>query len=321
MWFILLAGVAAGIALWAWNYRRMAPSAASAPAVAGAAIRYSDLGTIALPLPKSHDDIRALVERTYGSRAGKHQGEIGYITNRGGFVKGHEALVIARQARQLRAVPLRGDVLELEYLRLPDKRRRAAPECVAPQPTPAQTGRRYVPVAAWMSRTAPSGQLVTSEHLHREFLRIVRITVPCLLLAGLLSVQMGLEQFSSVVLGAVDESRTAAPLWTIAAAQCGMYALLGLGLAMIIHARGSELRSVAVAAFAMLVAVNLLWAVSFDAQQLVPSLVLTAAMVVLAPVTVVLFGSIRANAAILTIPTLGWTGLATYSTLASYFSL
>jgi benzodiazapine receptor len=178
-----------------------------------------------------------------------------------------------------------------------------------------------VAVPAWMSRAEPSGQLATSEHLHREFLSIARVTVPCLLLAGLLSVQMGLEQFTSVVLGTVDEGRSAAPLWTIAAAQCGMYALLGLGLAMVIHARGSELRSVAVAAFAMLVVVNLLWAVSFDAQKHLSSLILMAAMVVLAPVTVVLFGSIRANAAILTIPVLGWTGLATYSTLTAYFSL
>ena len=43
-----------------------------------------------------------------GSRSGKHRGEIGYVTSQGGFVKGQEALVIARQARQLRKVALKG---------------------------------------------------------------------------------------------------------------------------------------------------------------------------------------------------------------------
>ncbi len=312
--FIVVAASGAAFALWLWDVRG-SPLAGQLPvSVVGAAIRYCDLGVVALPLPKSHHDIREMVERMHGSRTGKHRGEIGYIVDRGGFVKAQEALVIARQARQLRKVPLKGDVLELDYLFSAGKD--------APAPAPARrqprAAPRYKGSALWMTRTAAAGQIVTSEHLHREFLRTALVTIPCLFLAGLISLQFGIDRFSGVLFQGFQDGGMPRLAWTLSVGQCALYALLGLGLASVIHARGAQLRGYAVAAFSALVVVNLLWAFSFSAGVDTYSTLLVAVMIVLAPLTVALFGLIRFKAALLTVPSLAWTGLATYATLQVY---
>ena len=318
---IVIAVGAAAFGLWIWDIRSYHFAAPSSVSIVGVAIRYSDLGVVALPLPKSHKDVREIVERIHGGRSGKHRGEIGYITDCGGFVKAQEALVIARQARQVRHVPLKGDALELDYLVLPGK------HSIAPLRAPAPPERRqphagqpYNRPALWMTRTAPAGQITTSEHLHREFVRTALVTIPCLFLAGLLSLQFGIDRFSGALFEGFQDASMHSLAWFLSIGQCTLYALLGLGLATVIHARGAQLRGRALVAFSALVAVNLLWAFSFSTGVDTYSTLLLVAMIVLAPLTVALFGRIRFKAALLTVPSLAWTALATYATLQAYLS-
>jgi hypothetical protein len=73
--------------------------------ILGPAIRFSELGVVALPAPAEHDDVMALVQEQFGSRRGKHRGEIGFVTAGGRFVLPREALILARLTHQ---VPTRG---------------------------------------------------------------------------------------------------------------------------------------------------------------------------------------------------------------------
>ena len=73
--------------------------------ILGPAVRFAELGVVALPAPATHRDVRRLVEEQHGSRRGKHGGEAGFVTADGRFVLPREALILARLAGQ---VPPRG---------------------------------------------------------------------------------------------------------------------------------------------------------------------------------------------------------------------
>ena len=73
--------------------------------ILGPAVRFSDLGVVALPAPATHDDVLRMVVEQGGSRAGKHKGANGFVTADGRFVLPREAMILARSAGQ---VPQRG---------------------------------------------------------------------------------------------------------------------------------------------------------------------------------------------------------------------
>lgn len=279
--------------------------------IGGTAIRFSDLGTIALPLPASHDDIRELVEQVHGSRAGKHHGDVGYVTGQGRFVKPREALLIARQARQLRSHVIRSEDLEFANLLAPHKRgtvpqsRReiyARPEDPPRPPT-------HAPITVPRQRGGVNA-LATGAMLRRDLANAAKLTVPASLVAGLLSFYLSspiLHRGWSAALG------TQGFQWTAFIAQLMLSALTGLAFALVIHAKGSEFRARAIKAFLSLLLLGCLWAASVYAGAGIPALLLLIAMFPAALVTVSLFGKIRATAALLMMLHLPWVGLLAYS--------
>jgi tryptophan-rich sensory protein len=273
---------------------------AGAVSIAGAAIRYSDLGVRALPLPASHDDIRELVAQLHGSRGGKHKGEVGFITDRGGFVKAKEALVIARHAGQLGQARIRSDELCLEYLHRED-----APgtgEATRPwaksQPRPAGPG----PSVRWGRSRRPAGQLVSQHDLRRQLVRTSTFVVALLLLVWLLA--NGLPQFAAGVTGGV--------VWQKLAAQAALYMMMGLAVAHVIHARGARFRSAAIAAFILLVALTFLWplAVSLKMEM---AMTLAGSTLLVAVVTFALFARIRLGGALLLAPCVACIAISGYA--------
>lgn len=269
--------------------------------IAGAAIRYSDLGVRALPLPAPHDDIRDLVAQLHGSRAGKHKGEMGYITNRGGFVQSKEALVIARHAGQLGQARIRSDELCLEYLYREDARGAAqADEHAAPsQPRPAGAG----PFALWGRSRRAAGELVSIQYLRRQRVRNTASAVALLLLLWLLS--NGLAQWAAGVAGATA--------WPKLAAQAALYLVMGLAVAHVIDARGARYRGAAIIAFAMLVALTLLWPLALRGGMEFSSSVLIGATFLVAAVTLALFARVRLGGAVLLALAVTWIATAGYA--------
>jgi len=278
---------------------RRAPAASVS--IAGAAIRYSDLGVRALPLPASHDDIRDLVARLHGSRGGKHKGEVGYITNCGGFVKSKEALVIARHAGQLGQARIRSDELSLEYLSRQAMRGsdQAAGHPAQEQPRAGAPG----PSALWSRSRRAAGELVSQKDLRRQLARTCAAVAGPLLLVWLLS--NGLPQ-----LAASMESGAA---WAKLAGQAALFLIMGLAAALVIDARGARFRKLAIMAFALLVALTLLWPIALRGGMAIASSTMIGATYFVAAVTIVLFARIRLGGALLLAPAVASIAVAGYA--------
>lgn len=142
------------------------------------------------------------------------------------------------------------------------------------------------------------------------------VTVPFILLLGFTSarsVPVGSANrwYDALIKPAETPPDIAFPIaWTV------IYVLIGLALAMIIHARGSTMRGPAIALFAAQMVANLIWTpLFFGAHQVFWALITIGAMFVLTLATTIAFGRIRSGAAWLMVPYLAWivyAGMLTY---------
>lgn len=156
-----------------------------------------------------------------------------------------------------------------------------------------------------MSGIASKGQLRMS------FLRWAIVTVPLILLLGFASgraVPAGSENSWYV---ALQKPALTPPGWVFPVAWTSLYILLGLAVALILHARGARGRGLALAVFAVQFALNLAWTpLFFGAHRIGAALVVIVAMLLLSIVTTVLFGRIRTAAAWLIVPYMVWISFA-----------
>lgn len=154
-------------------------------------------------------------------------------------------------------------------------------------------------------------EIASPKQLRLAFLRWAVVTVPFILLIGFTAarvVPVGAQNRWYVAL--VKPAETP-PDWAFPVAWTTLYIMMGLALAMIIHARGSTLRGPAIALFAAQFVLNLIWTpLFFGAHQVFWSIVLIGAMLVLAIATTIVFGRIRRSAAWLMVPYLVWTSYA-----------
>ncbi len=156
-----------------------------------------------------------------------------------------------------------------------------------------------------MSGIASKGQLRMS------FLRWAIVTVPLILLLGFASgraVPAGSENSWYV---ALQKPELTPPGWVFPVAWTSLYILLGLAVALILHARGARGRGLALAVFAVQFALNLAWTpLFFGAHRIGAALIVIVAMLLLSIVTTVLFGRIRTAAAWLMVPYMVWISFA-----------
>ena len=159
-------------------------------------------------------------------------------------------------------------------------------------------------------------EIASKQQLRLAFMRWAVVTVPFILLLGFTSARLAPSGAANSWYAALIKPAETPPDWVFPAAWTSIYILLGLALAMIIHARGSRLRGPAIALFAVQMVVNLIWSpLFFGMHQVFWSLVTIAVMFVLAFATTILFGRIRAGAAWLLVPYLAWlvfAGVLTY---------
>lgn len=156
-------------------------------------------------------------------------------------------------------------------------------------------------------------ELASKQQLRWAFLRWAMLTVPFVLLLGFLSARSVPTGGESRWYSALAKPGLTPPDWVFPIAWSTLYVLMGIALAMIIHARGSRGRGIALAAFAVQLLLNLAWTPVFFGMHLVGSaLVLIVAMFATALATAMLFGRIRALAALLLVPYLGWILFAGY---------
>jgi tryptophan-rich sensory protein len=161
----------------------------------------------------------------------------------------------------------------------------------------------------------PVRELASKQQLRMALLRWAVVTVPFILLLGFTSARSVPTGAENHWYQALVKPPQTPPDWAFPIAWIVIYALMGLALAMVIHARGSTVRGSAIALFAVQMVPNLIWTPLFFGAHLVFwSLVTIGVMFVTALATTILFGRVRIGAAVLLLPYLAWIVFAGYLT-------
>jgi benzodiazapine receptor len=164
-----------------------------------------------------------------------------------------------------------------------------------------------------MSEIASRGQLRMS------FLRYAVVTVPAILLLGTVSGRISGSGYGNAWFEALAKPSFMPPGWVFGAAWTILYILLGLALAMILHARGARGRGIAIAVFAAQLLLNFAWSPVFFAMHRVGlALAVVLAILVLAGAATLLFARIRTAAAWLMVPYIAWLVFASLLTWQIY---
>lgn len=158
-------------------------------------------------------------------------------------------------------------------------------------------------------------ELASKRQLQLAFLRWAAVTVPFILLLGFTAARLAPTGNANRWYAALAKPAGTPPDWAFPVAWTVIYVLLGLSLAMIVNARGSGLRGVAITLFAVQMAVNLVWSpLFFGMHQVTWALAATGAMAALTIAMIALFARIRTGAALLLVPYLAWIVFAGYLT-------
>lgn len=153
--------------------------------------------------------------------------------------------------------------------------------------------------------------IASRAQLRMSLLRYALVTVPAVLLLGTLSGQLAGAGYGNDWFDALAKPSFMPPGWAFGVAWTILYVLLGLSLAMLLHARGARRRGLAIALFLVQLAANYAWSPLFFAyHQVSAALALLGVMIGLTAVLVALVWPIRWLAALLLLPYLAWLGFA-----------
>ena len=157
--------------------------------------------------------------------------------------------------------------------------------------------------------------LASRSQLRMSFLRYALFTVPAVLLLGTISGRIANSGNGNPWFDALEKPALMPPGWVFGAAWTILYILLGLALAMILHARGARGRWLAVGLFAAQLLMNYAWSpLFFAAHQVGPAFILIILMIIVSAVTALLFARIRRTAGLLMLPYLAWLFFAAWLT-------
>jgi tryptophan-rich sensory protein len=149
--------------------------------------------------------------------------------------------------------------------------------------------------------------IASKSQLRMSFLRYALFTVPAVLLLGTISGRLSNSGYNNAWFAALEKPAMMPPgalfgiAWTI------LYILLGLAIALVLHARGARGRGLAITLFVAQLLVNFTWSpVFFGLHKVDTALVIIIVMFALAAATTILFWRIRRYAALLMLPYLAW---------------
>lgn len=149
--------------------------------------------------------------------------------------------------------------------------------------------------------------IASKSELQMSFLRYALFTVPAVVLLGTLSGLLSNSGDANPWFAALEKPPIVPPGWVFAVAWTTLYTLLGLSLAMLLHAKGARNREKALTLFALQLLLNFAWPpLFFWAHKVSLALSFIAAMVVVAVFMIVVFRKIRLWAALLIVPYLCW---------------
>ena len=149
--------------------------------------------------------------------------------------------------------------------------------------------------------------LASRSELRMSFLRYAVVTVPAVVLLGTLSGYLSNSGFSNPWFEALRKPGFMPPGWVFGAVWTILYILIGLSLAMLLHAKGAQKRERAIILFGLSLVLNFAWSpVFFGMHKVTVGLSLIAAMIVCLIGLIFALWKIRIVAALLLYPYLGW---------------
>ncbi|MFK4792035.1 TspO/MBR family protein [Sphingobium sp. ZW T5_29] len=154
-------------------------------------------------------------------------------------------------------------------------------------------------------------EIASPGQLRLDYLRWALVTVPAILFLGFLSGRIANSGYGNRWFDALEKPAFMPPGWAFGAAWTILYILMGLALAMIIHARGSRGRGIAILLFLAQLVMNLLWSpLFFRAHQVDNAFILILLLIATVAATTLLFWRIRPAAGLLLLPYLAWLAFA-----------
>ena len=159
--------------------------------------------------------------------------------------------------------------------------------------------------------------LASRGQLRKSLLRYALVTVPLVLLLGTVSGRIANSGYGNPWFDALAKPDFMPPGWLFGLVWTILYILLGLALAILLHARGAQRRGRAVGLFVVQLLLNFAWSPVFFAWHRIDwALTLIGAMIVLTLALVLLLWPIRRSAALLMLPYLAWIAFAAVLTFA-----
>ena len=151
------------------------------------------------------------------------------------------------------------------------------------------------------------GGLASQGQLRMSFVRWALVTVPALLFLGFLSGKLANSGYDNGWFVALKQPDIMPPGWVFGVVWSLLYILMGLALAMILHARGAKGRGTALSLFFLQLFLNLAWSPLFFAwHEVSMAFVLILLILALSIATCFAFAAIRKAAAWLLVPYLVW---------------
>ena len=150
-------------------------------------------------------------------------------------------------------------------------------------------------------------ELASTAQLRTAYVRWALITVPAILLLGLLSAGPSGSGYNNFWFDKLAKPAAMPPVWVFPFTWSVLYVLMGLSVASILNARGCSGRGLALSLFLVQLALNLAWSPAFfGMHRIMLALGLLIAGFCWAVLTTAMFWTIRRRAAWLMMPSLGW---------------
>jgi len=149
--------------------------------------------------------------------------------------------------------------------------------------------------------------IASKSQLRMSFLRYALFTVPAVVLLGTLSGVLSQSGYGNAWFDALTKPVFMPPGWAFGVAWTILYIMLGLSLAMLLHARGAENRERALILFVIQLLLNFSWSpLFFWAHKVTIALSVIAAMIVVVIFMIFVMWKIRIWAAALLLPYFSW---------------
>ena len=150
-------------------------------------------------------------------------------------------------------------------------------------------------------------EIASPGQLRLAYLRWALVTVPAIVFLGFISGRAANSGYGNRWFDALEKPAFTPPGWAFGTAWTILYTLMGLALAIIVHARGSRGRGAAILLFLVQLAMNLLWSpLFFRAHQVNNAFILILLLIAAVAATAFLFWRIRRGAGLLLLPYLAW---------------